>query len=190
MNTPSASGSPVITDSVSAADSLSHEEFCRLWEENKSKVFALALKILGNIHDAEEVCQQVALQLFTKGGTFRGEAQWSTWLHAVARNESLHFRQVRDKRLHIDIAAHEELSDSSALPAEIVLICMERCQIFHQVVGELPEAYGRIFALSEFDGRSNKEIADLLGINICAVKSRLHRARRMVEKRVEACLAV
>jgi len=162
----------------------------RVFREFAPRVYHLARRMLGNDADAEDVTQDVLLQVVRKLDTFRGEAAFPTWLHRVTVNAALAHRRKRAGRESHEI--HDPLGhfDGDGLhgrpvkrwtmrPEQIVLAA-EQKQVIERAIAELPEMYRDVYVLADTQQLPNAEIAELLGINLPAVKSRLHRARLMM----------
>jgi RNA polymerase sigma-70 factor (ECF subfamily) len=148
------------------------------------RVFSLALRMLGNTADAEDVTQDVLLQVVRKLDTFRGRSSLTTWLHRVTVNAALAHRrrQARRPEEHLDVsldcvAMHAgsdgRVPDRQALDRELR-------RHLERAIARLPEMYRDVFVLADVEGLPNAEVGRLLGLGLAAVKSRLHRARLMV----------
>jgi RNA polymerase sigma-70 factor (ECF subfamily) len=152
------------------------------------RIYNLARRMLGNDADAEDVTQEVLLQVLRKLHTFRGESSFSTWLHRITVNAALaqrHKRARRDEQPLPDVVDHifagnghhhAPLRRWSVTPDQQVLD-QESQRIIEEAIARLPEAYRDIYVLADVESLPNAEIADLLGLPLPAVKSRLHRAR-------------
>ncbi len=151
------------------------------------RVYNLARRMLGNDADAEDVTQDVLLQVVRKLDTFRGESDIATWLHRVTVNAALTHRNKRARREEHEV--HDPLDHLfqdghhgtplrpwSVTPDQQVLD-QERQQLIEDAIGRLPENYRDVYVLADVEGLSNPDIADLLGLSVSAVKSRLHRGR-------------
>ena len=158
-----------------------------VFREYAPRIYHIARRMLGNDADAEDVTQDVLLQVIRKLDTFRGDSQLSTWLHRVTVNAALAFREKRANRQkhekHQTAEESLEIAPSgspvkrwSTGPDEPVLAA-EQAQIIEQAIGELPGSFRDVFVLADVEGLPNTEIADILGLSVPAVKSRLHRAR-------------
>lgn len=157
----------------------------QVFREYTPRIYHLARRMLGNDADAEDVTQDVLVQVVRKLGTFRGDAQLGTWLHRVTVNAALAYRQKRTNRQKRE--THE--ADTDALepgdgpvarwavgPDEPVLAA-EQAAVIEGAIGRLPDPFREVYVLADVEGLPNQEIADLLGLSVPAVKSRLHRAR-------------
>lgn len=154
------------------------------------RVYHLARRMLGNDADAEDVTQDVLVQVVRKLDTFRGEAELGTWLHRVTVNAALAHRQKRarreEKELHdrldffLDDGHHAQpVRPWSVTPADLAEQ-RETTQLIESAIQHLPEAYRDVYVLADVEGLPNAEIGDMLGLSVPAVKSRLHRSRLLM----------
>jgi RNA polymerase sigma-70 factor (ECF subfamily) len=160
------------------------------------RIFHLARRILGNEADAQDVTQDVMVQVVRKLDTFRGESAFPTWLHRVTVNAALAHRRKKANRHEQATAApvdeigaagdghsHSALRPWSARPEDAILD-EERQKQVEAAIAELPDMYREVFVLADVEQMSNAEIAELVGLTLPAVKSRLHRARLMMRDRL------
>jgi RNA polymerase sigma-70 factor (ECF subfamily) len=146
--------------------------------------------MLGSESDAEDVTQDVLMNVLNKLPTFRGESAFSTWLHRITVNTALAYRRKRAQRAEHEVP--DPLQDFAAdgrhaiavnrwsEAPESALLTRETQQLIENAIAELPETYRDVYLLADVEGLPNAEIADLLNLNVPAVKSRLHRARLMM----------
>lgn len=151
--------------------------FERLYQQYYRRVYSICLRMLGNTSEAEDLTQDVFVQLYRKIGSFRGDSAFTTWLHRMTVNQVLmHFRK-RGVR-------HESTTDDGELPTVVALgtdrpanmpiidsIAIERA------VAELPPGYRTVFVLHDVEGYEHEEIARMLGCTVGTSKSQLHKAR-------------
>jgi RNA polymerase sigma-70 factor (ECF subfamily) len=165
------------------------EEFFR---EHTPEVYRLALRLLDNPADAEDVTQDVLVQVLRKLPQFRGESTISTWLYRITLNTAFKYRQKRAWRVqrHSLYRLEDFPNDgdtgaavrrSTGSPEQHVLDQEARQQI-KSAIAQLPDVYRRVYVLADVEHLSNAEVADQLGLTIAAVKSRLHRARLLMRK--------
>jgi RNA polymerase sigma-70 factor (ECF subfamily) len=158
------------------------------------RVYHLARRILGNEADAQDVTQDVMVQLLRKLDSFRGDSAFPTWLHRVTVNAALAYRRRAANR-------HEQPAGDGTehLPAEHIparqprpwfvepdrpVLDGERQAQIESAIAGLPDSYREVFVLADVEQMSNAQIAELLDLNLPAVKSRLHRARLMMRDRL------
>jgi RNA polymerase sigma-70 factor (ECF subfamily) len=151
------------------------------------RIYNIARRMLGNDADAEDVTQDVLLQVIRKLDTFRGDSQIATWLHRVTVNAALAFRQKRSNRQKHETrnAGEDSLEIAPAgspvkrwhLGPDEPVLAAEQARIIEHAIGDLPGPFRDVYVLADVEGLPNNEIADMLGLSVPAVKSRLHRAR-------------
>jgi RNA polymerase sigma-70 factor (ECF subfamily) len=159
---------------ASGGDVLSFEE---LYARHNRRVFSLCLRMTGNTSEAEDLAQEVFIQLYRKIGSFRGESAFTTWLHRLPVNQVLmHFRK-RGVKL-------EQTTDDGDVPVQIVqgtedparMPVVDRIAL-DAAVAQLPPGYRTVFVLHDVEGHEHEEIANLLGCSVGTSKSQLHKAR-------------
>jgi len=154
------------------------------------KVYNLVRRFLGNESDAQDVTQQVLLTVLSKLPEFRGEAGLGTWVYRIAVNAALAYRRKRARRMEVEHAGGadllEQASETSPRPQtvrpwtrtpESEVLSQEQQAVIEDAIARLPEPYRDVYVLADVEGLSNAQIAEILGLHIPAVKSRLHRAR-------------
>jgi RNA polymerase sigma-70 factor (ECF subfamily) len=154
-------------------------------------VYRLAYGITRNAADAEEVVQDVFLQMVHKGAGFEGRAALSSWIYRITTNLSLNKRRGKRHEAETSLDAllprflpdgHREgeraflVADWSATP-ERALLAGEARRVLETALDALPEHYRAVFVLKDVEGMSAEEIAQAVGDTVPAVKTRLHRAR-------------
>jgi RNA polymerase sigma-70 factor (ECF subfamily) len=173
---------------TSAADQPMTPE--QVFLEYGPRVYNLARRMMGNDADAEDVTQDVLLQVVRKLDTFRGEANLTTWLHRVTVNAALAHRRKRSRReeheQHDPLQLFEKDGHHShavrpwSVAPDDVLADRERTALIEDSIAQLPEMYRDVYVLADVEGLPNAEIGDMLGLGLSAVKSRLHRARLLM----------
>src|SRR5262249_18563495 len=162
----------------------------RVFLDYAPRVYNLARRMLGSDADAEDVTQDVLLQVVRKLNTFRGESAFPTWLHRVTVNAALSHRQKRaareEHRVHDPLDSyfedgrhHAPVRRWTTQPEDQVL-GRETHELIERAIAGLPEHYRDVFVLADVEGLPNAEIAAMLGLSVAAVKSRLHRARMLM----------
>lgn len=167
-----------------------------VFREYAPRIFAVARRLVGNEADAEDVTQDVLLQVVRKLHTFRGESQLPTWLHRVTVNAALALREKRGNRLKREYATGDEVILDSAgdgpaftasgvklprprtdAPPDELMLAGEQRAVIEKAIGLLPDGFRETYVLADVEGLPNAEIADMLHLTVPAVKSRPHRAR-------------
>lgn len=162
--------------------------FGQLVERYESKVYSLALKMLRNPEDAEDVLQDTFLRAYRGIKSFKGNSTFSTWVYRITANSAL--MRLRKKQLptvSIDDADEREapinIADWAPGPAE-QLLSQETQRAMNEAIEALPAEFRQVFVLRDIEELSNSEVADILDLSVAAVKSRLHRARLKVRNRL------
>lgn len=174
-----------------------------LMERFGSRVYRLAHGITRNEADAEEVTQDVFLNLFRKIDSFEGRSALGTWIYRVAANQALIKR--RGKRFELEVALEEQLptfladghregdrawvlADWSRTPEE-ELLAGEAQAVLDRAIESLPDHYRAVLMLRDVEGLPNDEVAEALGESVATVKSRLHRARMALREQLTQLFA-
>ena len=158
-----------------------------LFDRYHAKVFGLAMSILGNESDAEEVVQDVFLAVARKVDLFRGDSALYSWIYRICVNACwMRLRKGRrSKTTPIEPflpaftkdGAHVGPVDDWTREVEKRYLQKELGEVIGKYARTLPEKYRVVFALCDVQELSYKETADVLDLSVAAVKSRLHRAR-------------
>lgn len=160
--------------------------FAALVDRYSPLVYRLALRMLGNPQDAEDVLQETFIKVYQHLDSFNGHSRLSTWIYRIATNETLMLlRKRKGKDISLDVsdgASGEEMQepleiiDWSHLP-EDKLLDREVRSFLEQAVDSLSEGLRAVFLLRDVHGLSIRETAEALEISEVAVKTRLSRAR-------------
>lgn len=148
-----------------------------LYERYHRRTYSLCLRMTSNQTEAEDLTQEVFIQLFRKVGSFRGDSAFSTWLHRLTVNQVLmHFRRrsVRNERTSEDGEMPEQTVTGSANPNKMQVV--DRIAL-KNAIGQLPRGYRTVFILHDIQGFEHEEVARRMGISIGTSKSQLHKAR-------------
>jgi len=175
------------------------ELFYDLIKPCERAVFLTAFSVLKSEADAEEVVQEAALKAYKALSSFRGEAKFSTWLAKITLNEAR--MRLRRSRAESEVSLEDFVDDgdSDYTPAvltdwrEIPSEALDRKELrvlLQRGLDELPEKYREVLILRDVRELNIEETAQLLGISIGMVKTRLFRARLMMQKIVAPELRV
>jgi RNA polymerase sigma-70 factor, ECF subfamily len=176
------------TDLVERLKAEDEEALEALFNRYSAKLYNVAQRILGEVADAEEVIQDVFWTAFRKAKSFRGTAQFSTWLYRLTVNAAL--GKIRRSKRSREIEYEEYLpkfqKDGHHLARPVVdwsdtldekYAEQELQQLLRDALDQLKPVDKSVVVLSDLEEMSDKEIADVLGLTVPAVKTRLHRAR-------------
>lgn len=160
-------------------------EFQEVYQAFQPKIHRYLARLVGE-NEAEDLTQEVFAKVSQSLADFRGESQLSTWLYRVATNVGIDrmrthsFRQdTRTRMLDESIETGEvDAGTVDKMPSlERILMREEMYECFLDFLKDLQPDYRTVFVLSEFAEMKNREIADVLGLSLAAVKIRLHRGR-------------
>jgi len=157
-----------------------------LVDRYKHMVYTLALKIVKNREDAEEVAQDTFVKAYSALNEFKGESKFSTWLYKIAYYRSLDYLKKNKRRVEtstIDIS--EEYNIASMDDALDGMEVKERAEIIKHAIQELPAADAVLITLYYFETLSMNEISKVMGIPANTIKVRLFRGRKRLAKILE-----
>jgi len=151
--------------------------FEELYNRHHRRVYSLCLRMLQNPVEAEDLTQEVFIQLYRKIGSFRGDSAFTTWLHRMTVNQVLmHFRKRSVK--------FEKTTEEGDTPIQVVSGTENpnRMRIVDKIaldnaIEQLPPGYRSVFVLHDIEGYEHEEIANMLGCSVGTSKSQLHKAR-------------
>jgi RNA polymerase sigma-70 factor (ECF subfamily) len=186
--------------SLAALQAGDRAEFSRLVDTYSGKIYRLALSMLNQPQDAEDILQETFIKAFRHLKGFDGRSKLSTWLYRIATNEAL--MVLRRQRAH-DEAGFRQTSIDEPLetlegdqePIQIVdwcclpeeeLVSVESRQYLEKAVENLPYSLRVVFLLRDIEGLSTQETADILNLSETAVKTRLSRARMNLREQLSA----
>lgn len=190
-------GEADLVDGLRAGDAAAYRRFV---DENSASVYGLALKLLGDEQEAEDVLQETFLSAFRAIDRFEGRSKLSTWLYRIAYNASLMHLRKRERMTTFSLdqpygdeeqarpVAGDLLVDWSTVPDDRLLTAEAR-QEMDLAIAQLPESLRSAFILRDIQGLSGAETAEILGISVQAVKNRLHRARLSLRDRLSSYFA-
>ena len=172
-----------IEESSAAAD------FERIVEEHSSFVYNVAFRMMGNPQDAEDVAQEAFISAYRAFERFRGESKVTTWLYRITVNAAL-MRLRKEKKARTltqygfdDVIVHD-WSDAPYRAASD----SELGDRLREGIGMLPDDMKAAVVLRDMEELSNAEAAEIIGISVSALKSRLHRGRVLLRKHLDEYL--
>lgn len=148
-----------------------------IYQRYHRRTYSLTLRMTGNQTEAEDLTQEVFIQLFRKVGSFRGDSAFSTWLHRLTVNQVLmHFRKrsFKNEKTSEDGEMPEQTVTGSANPNKMAVV--DRIAL-KNAIAVLPKGYKNVFVLHDVEGFEHEEVARMLGISVGTSKSQLHKAR-------------
>ncbi len=172
-------------------DERAFEEVIRLYQ---NKVFNLVYRMIGNQEEAEDLAQEVFVTVFKSVDSFRGEAKFSTWLYRIAANHCKNRMKYLGRRSYkqtgeLDEAAEREAQNAqpSSLRPQVdgpdaVLEGLQLERLVQEGIASLEEEHRELIVLRDVEDLSYEEIAEITGVELGTVKSRLHRARLQLKE--------
>lgn len=172
----------------------------QLVDRYADRVYRLALRITGSREDAEEVAQDALWTAARKIHTFKGDSAFGSWLYRITANSAymkLRSRRSRAGEIALDDVLpaldggglHFEPMDDWSPRVDERALQGELRRVLESAIAELPPDYRTALVLHDVEGMTNPDIADALGISLAAVKSRVHRSRLQLRKRLADYLA-
>ncbi len=166
-------------------------------EQHSAAMYRLALRLMRNEADAEDVVQETFASAFKSIDSFEGHARLSTWLYRIAHNVALmRLRRAQPVLVPVDEPIHD--ADGNETPRELFDWCCLPEQDFdtaeargelERAIAALPDTLRAVFVLRELEGLSTEEAAEALGLSPDNVKTRLHRARLRLRERLSGSFA-
>jgi RNA polymerase sigma-70 factor, ECF subfamily len=177
---------------VAQAKSGCASAFGQLYERHRVNIYHMVLRVVRQREDAEDAVQRCFQQAFTNLGRFRGESRFSTWVSRIAINEALMILRKKRARMPLSETSYEDtespfvlnLTDGAPNPEQAVAADELRSALI-QAFFELRNNLRTVIVLREFQGLTNKETAQRLGLSVAAVKTRVFHARRWLPQRLE-----
>ena len=171
-----------------------------LVETYGDRVYRLTYRITGSNEDAEEATQDALWTAARKIDSFKGESQFGSWLYRIAANaayQKLRSRKAKSREIALDDVmpaldgegVHFEPMDDWAPRVDDNAVNGELRDVLEKAIGELPDDYRTALVMHDVEGMPNPDIAETLGISLPAVKSRVHRSRLFVRKKLTGYLA-
>jgi len=175
-----------IDENVRRAATGDVEAFEEVYEQHHRRVYSLCLRMTRDASEAEDLTQEVFIQLYRKLHTFRGDSSFTTWLHRLTVNVVLmYFRTSAKKR--------ERTTEDGTTPTQIVqgttnparMSVVDRIAL-DEAIRQLSPGYRAVFILHDVEGYEHEQIAEILGCAVGTSKSQLHKARLKLRQLLKA----
>ncbi len=169
--------------------------FKALVTQHQQQVLRTCVGFVHNNHDAEDLAQEVFVEVYHSIHKFRNESKLSTWIFRIAVNKSLNFiRDSKRKKIFQSIentlfkSEHTEMSaDSWSERPDLKLENDQRKIKLHKAIDSLPERQRVAFTMSKIEDLSYLEIANVMGLSVSSVESLIHRAKINLQKKLYQC---
>jgi len=172
------------------------EAYDKIAEIYQKKIYSLSFNLTRNQMDAQDVTQEVLLTLFRKIHTFQGKSAFSSWVYRITLNAS--YMKLRSKKKEPNVSIdelmpsfngagfqQEKIQDWSE-NTESLLFTNETSDVINKAIDLLPEKEKVVFLLRDVEGLSTEKAGEILDLTVPAVKSRLHRARLFLRKKLSS----
>ncbi|AXO79814.1 RNA polymerase sigma factor [Olleya aquimaris] len=182
------------TQFIEALKTQSRAAFTRLLQDYEQKVFGTCLSFVPNKEDAEDIAQEVFVEVFNSINKFKGDSKLSTWIYRITTNKCLEL--IRKRKTKKRFAFLQSLSgddytlDKASYFTEInhpglVLEQKEISETLFLAINKLPETQRLVFTLNKIDDKSYKEIAEITNKSIGSIESLLFRAKKNLQNILE-----
>jgi len=167
--------------------------FNQLVDRYQLKVLRICKGFVSQVPDAEDITQDVFIEVLRSLRSFRGESQFSTWIYRIAVNKSINFiNKKKRERIFLNIGGGFQqsnenvynLSDEGQFAADKVIGISETRALLKRALNGLPENQRIAFILAKYQDLSYKEIAEIMGLSLSAVESLLFRAKSNLQKSI------
>ncbi len=168
--------------------------FSQLLDDYQQKVFGTCISFIPNKEDAEDVAQEVFLEVFKSIHKFKGDSKLSTWIYKIATNKCLEFIRKKNTKKRFafmqTILGNEIPLDKTSYFTEvnhpgILLENKEKSAIIFKAINTLPEAQRVVFTLAKIDDKSYQEIVEITGKSLSSVESLMFRAKKNLQVKLE-----
>lgn len=167
------------------------EAFAELVDLYKDKVYHIAYRMLGNAHEAQDVAQEAFLRAYTNIQSYDENRKFSTWIFRIATNLAIDRLRKKKPDFHLEdkvggtenLDYYSQFASEEALPEEQV-VKLEMQEWIQREIMQLPPKYRSAVILKYLEDLSLKEISEILNLPVPTVKTRIHRGREALRKRL------
>lgn len=179
----------LLVDQLKKGDETAFKTIVETWQ---NMVYNTALGIVQNAEDAEDIAQEVFVQVYQSIGTFKGESKFSTWLYRITVTKSLDHerKKKRKKRFAFVKSLFGDQNEAIVNPPDfhhpgVALDNKEDAAVLFRAIAELPENQRIAFTLNKVEGLSYQEVSDVMKTTVSSVESLMHRAKNNLKKNLE-----
>ena len=167
--------------------------FSLLIDDYQQKVFHTCISFVPNKEDAEDIAQEVFLEVYKSIGKFKGNSKLSTWIYKICTNKCLEFIRKKNAKKRLvfiqRILGNEIPLDKTNFFTEfnhpgILLEHKEQSETIYLALNTLPESQKTVFTLAKLDGKTYQEIAEITGKSMSSVESIMFRAKKNLQKKL------
>lgn len=167
--------------------------FSLLIDDYQQKVFHTCISYVPNKEDAEDIAQEVFLEVYKSIGKFKGNSKLSTWIYKICTNKCLEFIRKKNAKKRLvfmqRILGTEIPLDKTNFFTEfnhpgILLEHKEQSETIYLAINTLPESQKTVFTLAKLDGKTYQEIVEITGKSMSSVESIMFRAKKNLQKKL------
>lgn len=157
--------------------------FKHLVERYQAMVFSTIYRYTGNADDAEDLAQEVFIKIWRSIASFKGKSKLSTWIYRITANHCLTYRKKKKKAPVSLDALDERGAEPRALSIDPDYDTKHKVSLVKEAIEKLPERQRMALILSQYEGRTYREIARIMDISVSSVESLIFRARTALKAR-------
>lgn len=168
--------------------------FSQLLDDYQQKVFHTCISFVPNKEDAEDVAQEVFLEVYKSIRKFKGNSKLSTWIYKICTNKCLEFIRKKNAKKRFafmqSILGNQIPMDKTNFFTEfnhpgILLENKEKSETIFKAINALPESQRIVFTLAKLDGKSYQEIVEITGKSLSSVESIMFRAKKSLQEKLD-----
>ena len=177
----------ILIEQLKKGDESAFRTIVEKWQD---MTYNTALGIVQNAEDAEDITQEVFVQVYQSINTFKGESKFSTWLYRITIAKALdHERRKRRKKRFAIVRKLFDNTEDVIVPdfehPGVTLDKKESSVVLFKAISQLPENQRIAFTLHKVDGLSYQEVSDVMNLSVSSVESLMHRAKNNLKKTLE-----
>ncbi|RAJ16877.1 RNA polymerase sigma factor [Olleya aquimaris] len=178
------------TEFIEQLKNQTRASYSRLLDDFQQKVFGTCLSFVPNKEDAEDIAQEVFVEVFNSIHKFKGDSKLSTWIYRITTNKCLEFIRKRNAKKRFaflqSLTGSDYTLDKASYFTEInhpglMLEQKETSETLFLAINKLPEAQQLVFTLNKIDDKSYKEISEITNKSIGSIESLLFRAKKNLQ---------
>ena len=175
---------------IEALKNQSQKAYGKLLDDFQQKVFSTCISFVPNKEDAEDIAQEVFVEVFNSIHKFKGDSKLSTWIYRITTNKCLEFIRKKNTKKRFaflqSIVGNKIPIDSTQYFTEmnhpgVLLENKEKSETLFMAINQLPEAQKVVFTLSKVDGMSNQEICEITDKSLSSVEALMFRAKKNLQ---------
>jgi RNA polymerase sigma-70 factor (ECF subfamily) len=179
----------ILVEQLKQGDEAAFKTIVETWQ---NMVFNTAIGIVQNAEDAEDIAQEVFVQVYQSIHSFKGDSKFSTWLYRITITKSLDHerRKKRKKRFAFVRSLTSEQNEVLVDPPDfhhpgVTLDNKENASVLFRAIADLPENQRIAFTLNKVEGLSYQEVSEVMKSTVSSVESLIHRAKNNLHKKLE-----